>query len=151
MNISEKAKYHFRQMLEEGYLITSNSGSTRTMSRLEYLSDYFFNFVTYDSGISIEMATQAIATCKVINGHSMKDYIADPIQYRSFIYNCNLPFFISKLDWGTSIRYPWWETSVIVFHSVGLWLNGEQIYHDLSFKDDEWKSAISDMIEFSQS
>lgn len=146
MNISEKAKYHFKQMLEEGYSVES---SDRPMCRLEYLSENFFNFVTYDSGISIEMAKQAIATCKVINERSMKDYIADPIQYRSFIYNCNLPFFISKLDWGTSIRFPWWNI-IVSYSSTGLWLNGEQIYDDLFFKDDEWKSAINDMIEFSQ-
>jgi hypothetical protein len=147
MNISEKAKYHFRQMLEEGYLVESSGG---IMSRLEYLSDYIFDFTTYDSGLSVEMARQAIATCKAINDRSTFDYIADPIQYRSFIYNCNLPFFISKLDWGTSIRFPWWD-SEIVFHSVGLWLNGEQIYYNLYFKDDEWKAAVRDMLEFSQS
>lgn len=147
MNISEKSKFHFRQMLEEGYSVES---SDRPMSRLEYLSEYFFDFITYDSAISIEMARQAIATCKAINEHSMKDYIADPIQYRSFIYNCNLPFFISKLEWGTSIRFPWWDSVGILFNSTGLWLNGEQIYHDLVFNDDEWKLVISDMIEFSQ-
>lgn len=146
MSTSEKVKYHFRQMLEEGYSIES---SDRPISRLEYLSDYIFDFTTYDSAISIEMAKQALIICKVINDSSMSDYIDDPTQYRAFIYYCNLPFFIGKLDWGSSIRYPWWN-SIVAYNSTGLWLNGEQIYHDLFFKDDEWKSAINDMVEFSQ-
>jgi hypothetical protein len=135
-------------MLEEGYSVES---SDRPMSRLEYLSDYIFDFTTYDSAISSEMAKQALIICKVINDSSMSDYIDDPIQYRSFIYFCNLPFFISKLDWGTSIRFPWWNSIGIVFNSTGLWLNGEQIYSNLFFKDDEWKLAVNDMLEFSQS
>jgi len=138
----------FREMLEEGYSVES---SDRPMSRLEYLSDNIFNFTTYDSEISVEMAKQALTICRLINEHSMSEYIADPIQYRSFIYYCNLPFFINKLDWGGSIRFPWWDNYGIVFKSFGLWLNGEQIFYEILFSSAEWKSAVNDILEFSQS
>lgn len=141
----------FRQMLEEGYSIELSYLDSTPMSRHQYLSDYIFDFTTYDSAISSEMAKQALTICKVINERSMLDYISDPIQYRSFIYYCNLPFFISKLDWGGSIRFPWWDHDGIVFNSTGLWLNGQQIYDEISFSSDEWKLVINDMLVFSES
>lgn len=75
MNISEKAKCHFRQMLEEGYSVES---SGRTMCRLEYLSDYFFDFVTYDFVFNYKSETARDEEYEAIITHinSVLPYVA---------------------------------------------------------------------------
>lgn len=99
-------KQDYRRMLEEGY---GAIASTEPIGRLEYLSDYIFNFTTYDGEMAELFACKALEVCAAISNRTTFDYIKDAEQYRWYLVMCNMPFFSDKLEWGTSIRGAWWD------------------------------------------
>lgn len=118
-------------------------------SRLEYLSDYIFQFTTYDGEMSELFAAKAIEVCEAINNRTTFEYIKEPNNYRWYLLMCNMPFFADKLDWGTSIRGAWWYSDIdkpIDLHSWGLWLDEQTELAE--FTAEEWKEFIEAIIEF---
>lgn len=141
---------NFTAMLADGYSAIRDlldSGGPR--SRLAYLSDFIFDFTTYDDEMSELFATKALEVCSALNERKTFAYIEDPDNYRWYLLMCNMPFFHERLGWGTSIRGAWWHND-IEFNSSGLWLDGEQIVDDIKFTADEWKAFIAAAIEFSK-
>lgn len=117
-------------------------------SRLVYLSDHIFDFTTYDSEMSEMFATKAVEVCDAINKAKTFDYIADAENYKWFLLMCNMPFFASRLNWGTSIRGAWWDHCEHSLSSCGIWIGDEQ-ETELKFRDaDKWKLFIAAMVAF---
>lgn len=112
------------------------------MSRLEYLSDYIFNFTTYDGEMAELFARRSLEVRAAISNSTTFDYIKDADQYRWYLVMCNMPFFADKLEWGTSIRGAWWGEPPhrkIEFSSCGLFLDGEQLHETMEFTRDQWR------------
>lgn len=121
-------------MLEEGYEAIA---STDPIGRLEYLSDYIFNFTTYDGEIAELFASKALEVCAAISGRTTFDYIKDAEQYRWYLVMVNMPSFADKLEWGTSVRGAWWGEpphARIKFDSCGLWLDNQQLYEPMEWR-----------------
>lgn len=135
------------RMLNEGYEF--NAGSDQ-ISRLEYLSDYIFDFTTYDSAMAELFATKALEVCQAISDRTTFDYIKEPDSYRWYLVMVNMPFFSGRLNWGTSIRGAWWDVSApnsITFSTCGLWSNGVQIT-ELAFTTEKWNDFVVALLDF---
>lgn len=138
----------YRRMLEEGYEAIA---STDPIGRLEYLSDYIFDFTTYDSEMAKVFAGRALEVCAAISDKTTFEYIKDAVQYQWYLVMVNMPFFSDKIEWGTSVRGAWWGEqphSKIKFDSCGLWLDGKQLYEPMEFTRAEWEGFIAAVREF---
>lgn len=143
----------YRRMLEDGFAQTNNFGGDCPASRLEYLSDHIFDFTTYDGEMSELFARKALEVCAAISNRTTFYYIKDAENHRWFLVMCNMPFFSQRLNWGTSIRGAWWDTShpnAAEFNTCGLWLDGEQLAA-LSFSTDQWRELIAAVLAFGAS
>lgn len=118
-------------------------------SPLEYLGDHIFDFTTYDSEVSELFASKAVEVCEAISNRSTFDYIKEPENYRWFLLMCNMPFFASKIEWGTSIRGAWWDHG-IKFRSLGLWEGEKQLTNETVFTGDEWSKFMLAVSQFSK-
>jgi hypothetical protein len=137
----------YRRMLEEGWKESDLNGP---LTRLEYLGDYVFEFITYDREMAELFSSKALEVCKAISDRTTFDYIKDAGNYRWFLLMCNMDFFSQRLNWGTSIRGAWWDTSApnaTTFSTCGLWLDGEQIT-DPQFSTDQWRDFIAALLTF---
>jgi hypothetical protein len=146
-NVSAKdGAMDYRRMLEDGYKETSNFSGM--MSRLEFLSDYIFDFTTYDGEMSELFAKKALEVCAAISNGTTFDYIKDADNYRWFLWLCNTPFLVSRLEWGTSIRGAWWDLHGTELSTCGLWSGGMQITEPLTFNEKQWRAFIAALIAF---
>ena len=118
------------------------------MSKLEYLADSIFDFTTYDSAMGAFFAQKAVEVCYVINNQKNFEYIENEENYMWYLVMCNMPFFVSKLSWGTSIRGAWWDYEDFEIKGCGLWEGNTQIY--LKLNREEWILFINAVIIFSE-
>lgn len=130
----------YRRMLEEGYEAIA---SADPIGRLEYLSDYVFDFTTYDSAMSELFARKALEVCAAVSDATTFDYIKDSGQYRWFLLMVNMPFFANRLDWGTSIRGAWWQHDDTEFSSCGLWDGEKQMDDTMTLTGKQWREFIA--------
>ena len=141
-------KREYRRMLEEGYEAIA---STDPIGRMEYLSDYIFDFTTYDGEMAELFAGKALEVCAAISDSTTFDYIKDAEQYRWFLVMVNMPFFADKIEWGTSVRAAWWGEpphARIKFDSCGLWLDNKQLYEPMEFTREQWIEFIAAVLAF---
>jgi len=138
---------NYKKMLQDGFANT-NSYFDIPRTRLEYLADEIFNFTTYDTGRSELFATKAVEVCKAITRKTTYEFIKDESDYQWYLIMCNMPFFVERITWGTSIRGAWWEDSD--FRSSGLWNGKDQVVGKLKFDANQWAEFIEAIIEFSK-
>lgn len=136
-----------REMLEHSFLITK--GEVDGISRLEFLSDFVFDFTTYDSGMGEVFASKALEACAAISDRKTFDYIKDQDNYRWFLLMVNMPFFVGRLEWGTSIRGAWWVHEDQTLESSGLWEGNEQAL-SMTFTRDAWADFVAALLEFAE-
>ena len=136
----------YLKLLEESY--EAVKGHDRDIStRHQYLSEYIFNFITYDGDMGELFGGKAVEVCEAINTMKTFEYIKENTEnYRWYLIMCNMPFFCDKLQWGGSIRGAWWDTGAIEFSSCGLWNGQDQI--TLFFDNNTWKEFINEVVEF---
>ncbi len=118
------------------------------LSKLEYLSEYIFQFVTYHSEIAEKLAMRAVEVCAAITLRTTFEYIREPIRYEWFIVMCNMPFFADRITWGSSIRGAFWDQCS--FTSTGLWVGDDQMSEEIDFPDEEWSRFCRAIIEFAE-
>ena len=120
----------------------------RPLTRLRYLAEYIFGFVTEDAELADLFARGALEVCLAISAQTTFEYIKDRDQYEWYILMCNMPFFRDKIEWGVSIRGAWWwPRDDIQLPTCGLWRDGRQL-GDLVFTHDEWVEFVAAVIEF---
>ena len=135
----------YLRFLEQGYAATA---SEEPRSRLEYLSDFIFEFITYDSEAAELFAEKALEVCAAISDSKTLDYISDAEQYRWYLLMVNMPFFAGRLDWGSSIRGAWWDYEVTELASCGLWDDGKQLVEPMQLTHTQWREFIAALRQF---
>jgi len=142
----------YRRMLEEGFSALRDENPNGTsQSRAAYLGDYIFDFTTYDDQKSEEFGIKALEVCRAISTRKTFEYIADTENYRWFLLMVNMPFFSRRLNWGTSVRGAWWDTSTpneIELDADALWLDGNQLTEPLKLSTEQWQEFINAMLDF---
>lgn len=138
----------YAHLLEHSYKVETEDHHSPESSRLEYLADNLFDFTTYDSEMSSIFAAKAVEVCEAITTRKSLEYIEKSDEhYQWFLLMCNMPFFASRIEWGTSIRGAWWEPKPV--ESCGFWDQQSQILK-LSFSKEEWVRFMHAVAEFAR-
>lgn len=137
-----------RRALEEGYQFQQEVHGD-DLSRLEYLGDHIFEFITYDTEMGERFARRALEVCTAISNETTYDYIKDPERYNWYLVMVNMPFFTGRLNWGISIRGAWWDDR-IALQTCGLCLDGKQLEDRIRFTRDQWRKFITSMLDFAE-
>ena len=137
----------YLRMLEEGFELTRQGLGDAT--RLQYIGEHIFGFVTYEQKYDELFAKKALMVCEAINLNATYAFIKTPENRLWYLLMVNTPFFHYRLEWGSSIRGAWWAAP-ITFTSTGLWLDGEQHYEELTFTFEQWRAFIAALLEFSR-
>lgn len=117
-------------------------------TKLEYVGDYIFDFTTYDGEMSALFASKALEVCEAITNTKTFDYIGDEEGYKWFLLMCNMPFFADRIEWGTSIRGCWWDSSDgVTLETVGIFKDGEQLA-EMQFTAGTWVEFLNDLAVF---
>ena len=143
----------YRELLEYSFKKQAEENITAAESRLEYLSRNVFDFTTYDGDMDVLFARKAVEVCDAITSRRTFDYIADAANYKWFLIMCNMTFFLTRIEWGTSIRGAYWSAPLngaIVFQSCELWDGDEQLVDVMRFSVLEWESFIRAVIAFAE-
>ena len=143
---------NYLDLLEHSYEIVGGISDCPPINRLDYLGEYIFDFTTYDPEMSVLFARKAVEVCAAITNRQTFEYIKDPINYKWFLLMCNLPFFVKRLEWGSSIRGAWWSVQPggrpFELDTCGLWIGGDQMADTIRFTKDEWEEFIRAVIQF---
>jgi len=143
--------HEIKKILENSYEMSRQDFDCKNMSRLEYLSDYIFDFTTYDGEMSELFAQKAVEVCSVITDGKTFKYIENEENYKWYLIMCNMPFFYANLDWGTSIRGAWWDhKDEFRLDSCGLYRGEKQIVEPMKFNRHEWCEFIKEVCAFSK-
>ena len=132
----------YLKLLEHSFNTENDYKENPDGNRFVFLSENIFNFTTYDSIIANLFGLKAVEVCMVINERKTFEYQKNEDNYKWFLIMCNMPFFIGKLEWGTSIRGAWWKNKTFEISSCGLWYDNEQITDPLEFNKEEWEIFI---------
>lgn len=138
----------YLRLLEDSYKKYKTEGGSR--SKLEFLSGQIFGFVTYESLVATTMAKRALEVCVAIRDHTTFDYINEEENNLWYLVMVNMPFFESKIDWGTSIRGAWWDIYGDKTFTIDLYefeVGGESLDR-LDLDKGQWSIFIGDMVEF---
>jgi hypothetical protein len=140
---------NYAELLEHSFAVEKEQSDCE--SRLEFLSDHIFDFTTYDSAMAELFARKAVEVCAAITNHTTFDYIKNQDDYEWFLIMCNMPFFATRIDWGSSIRGAWWSSpKQFELASCGLWIGSEQKADALWFTNDEWTQFIRAVVAFAE-
>lgn len=120
-------------------------------TKADFLSQYIFDFTTYDDDMGDLFGRKMVEVCEAINAGNGKtfEYIKDEDNYRWYLLMVNMPFLANKLEWGTSIRGAWWRHTDFELESCGLWIGDEQCL-SLKFDREQWHAFVSAMVEFAR-
>lgn len=141
----------YKSLLENSYLMTQKTFDCWPESRLQFIGDYIFDFTTYDDEMTELFARKALEVCAAISNGTTFKLVKDPEKYQWYLLMCNMPFFAGRLNWGSSIRGAWWDTSTpnhTELESLGLWAGEEQLTKPLKFSTDQWREFIDALVAF---
>lgn len=120
-------------------------------SKLEYLAEHIFDFTTYENEFCQAMARRAIEVALVISHDKTYDYIANEHNHQWYLMMVNMPFFVNRIEWSSSIRGAYWlnrfNTDKLIIKSCGLWMGNKQLTN-LSLRYVEWVSFIDALYKF---
>jgi len=100
----------YKEKLEEMYKEALESPFIPPQNKIVFLSEYIFDFTTYDSSISEMFAKSMLEVIDAIYNRKNFEYIADEKNYINYLTMINMPFLANKINWWTSIRWAWFET-----------------------------------------
>lgn len=144
-------KMDYLKLLEHSFSVEKLN--ERKMTRLQYLSEHIFHFITYDVNMDALFVTKAIEVCEAISNGKTYDYIKDRDNYRWYLLMCNMQFFLTKISWGSSISGAFWCALIenkIEITSCALWDGDVQIEELQLSLFCEWEQFISAVAKFSR-
>lgn len=118
------------------------------LDRFEYLSEYVFQFTTYDGEMSNLFGKKALEVCLVISNKKTFEYQDDKENYKWYLIMVNMPFFLDKLEWGTSVRGAWWDHKEFKLSSYAFYDERKEQIPILKFSEVQWKLFVNAMEEF---
>lgn len=89
------------------------------ISKSEFISKDIFNIITYDEGLTIDIANDILEVAEVIAKRQNFEYIKDESNYKKFIIVANLFYKNGLIEWGTSIRGCWFDFEGIYKMAMG--------------------------------
>ena len=148
---------YYSFLLENSFSMINSSGifGDYIYTRHGYLSNFIFNFTLYDSELDEIFSKKAVEVCEAISSKSTFDYIKDNrVWYMAMV---NMPFFLDKISWSTSIREAWWEdytpnpnsSDFFLLKSDGIFEETHQIIN-LKIDRKRWPEFIDAIIKFAQ-
>lgn len=140
----------YTDMLEHSYRTATSEKCCAPGSKLEFLGEHIFEFVTYESEHIKTFTSAALMTCNAISQCKTFDFITHDNNHMWYLLMVNMPFFSGKIEWGTSIRGAWWNITPcrpITLESCGLYDGDSQILK-MEFNEGEWDEFVYSMVEF---
>jgi hypothetical protein len=114
---------YFKAQLDLSY-DQYNEANDIKVNKATYLAEEFFDFTTYSDQISEKMGMTALGICKIISENSVNKFCElSEAHHEAYLMMINMPFFVDKINWGVSIRHPFWDfenfkTSVITDKTI---------------------------------
>lgn len=149
-----RSKEDFLKLLEFSFNFAGDVTGNKPMSKLSWVGDVIFDFTCYDDVASETFAYWAIVVAKAISERKTFECMEKngDIFYLTMV---NMPFFIGRLEWGTSIRGAWWDIDR-PYPNMALSLDTDGIYSEdgkqlcpLKFNDNnEWLDFMDALYEF---
>ena len=131
---------NYKDILERDYLL-KKSYHEHDYTVEDYLSEYVLNYTTYDSELDNQLVFRScVVIDAILRGETFK-LIEDKSQdwYLWYIVIVNMPFFVDKLEWGTSVRGAWFH-----FHR-DTEFNG--VLENKVFDDEDLKQCMKNIVE----
>lgn len=141
----------YLDLLEWSYQVESEEDARGLRGRLEFLAQHVFDFTTYESTADKLFARKAVEVCEALTNRTTFDYIGCNDSRIWYLLMCNMPFFATRIEWGSSIRGAWWAGSpgeLIGLQSFGFWSGETQLVEAIKFTPDEWIAFIRAVIVF---
>lgn len=141
---------NYLQLLQESYSESQRGQASigdHNYTKLEFLAENIFNFVTYENIVASLMAEKALEVCVAITTKSTFKYLESDEGNLWYLIMVNMPFFEDKIEWGTSIRGAWWEYGGISLEDVDLFFEGEQLTN-LNIPSEEITNFVEAMLIF---
>lgn len=138
---------NYKEFLQKNYESYKNYQDFKDYeTKLEYIGRQIFDFTTYQSDMDEYFASKMLKVCEVILNNQTYDYIEDKNNLINYLTMVNMPFLSmqNKLEWGTSIRGAWFNTST--------WNESKNIYINcnLTIPRTDWILFITELIEWSK-
>lgn len=114
MGILENIVEDMEKACKESYNMTENDEKRYSYEDYKhiYVCDEIFEFATYDDSLSLHFGKIFVDVCKAINNNKTSDYFqVDDKHYWDYILTVNLLSEKNAIEWGTSIRCPWFDFS----------------------------------------
>lgn len=140
------------ELLRESYRKTKEVYDGGAETRGVYLSQFIFNFTTYDDEMDELFVKKALEVCAAISEMGRRiDFMKDPEDYKWYLIMVNMPFFSDKIEWGTSVRCAWWtsDPGKIVLTTNGVWIDGDTP-QKIRFTRPDWEDFIRAMQLFAK-
>ena len=114
-------------------------------TRHDFLANIVFGFDTYNEDMDRVFAQRALETCCAITTGTTFQYIEDEDNYGWYLIMCHMPFFESRISWGSSIRGAFWDFGPLEYAHVPLLDEGTEPAH---LDRDEWIEFMHAMFRF---
>lgn len=134
----------YLSLLDKSYQDIKENLGDPAITRLEYLADNIFEFTTYENTYSTMFTRRALDVCEAITNKTTLDYIGDEDNEMWYYLMVNIPFFVNKINWGTSIRGAFWDLD-----ESGFYKEGKQFRGMFFSSMDDWDKFIVAIIKFS--
>lgn len=103
--MAELSKDYFFNKIKNGY--TKYKERYENFTEIEYMGD-ILGLTTYDENLTLMFCFDAAMTIDAIINNKQSELMSDDLRYKNYIMMLNIEFF-DCLDWGSSIRYCWFD------------------------------------------
>lgn len=149
-----RSKEDFLKLLDFSFNSAGDITGNKAMSKLSWVGDVIFDFTCYGDSASETLAYWAITVAKAISERKTFDCMEKngDIFYLAMV---NMPFFIERLNWTSSIRGAWWNIDKgnigepLALDTDGIYDENEEQLCPLEFEcNDEWLEFMNALYEF---
>lgn len=138
---------NYKELFERSY--KTCCGGCVDYSKAEWISEAIFGYTTYDSYMDGVLVGRTLDACVHINDSGNSQLLKDETLYEQYITMVNMPFFQNRLEWGGSIRFPWWDYVVKPLRSWYLYDSEGGQVKVLEFDSrKDWESFIRQLVDW---
>ena len=143
-------KRNWPALLAHSYAQSAENDFCPPATPLQFLALHVFDFTTYDGAMDELFAQKAVEVCNAITTRTTFEYHGAGVEnYRWFLTMVNMPFFVGRMMWGTSIRGAMWESPMRSFSTLGLYEEHVQCLEPFEFATfGDWLAFIEAVVAF---